>query len=84
MVLLQPLPDRGFPVGMTAGECYRFALSHPSVDVALCAARSAEELRTDVAAVREGPLDAARTQEVKRFGDAVHAAAHGGRRWMFQ
>ena len=83
-MLLQPLPEQGFPAGMTAGECYRFALSHPSVDVALCAARSAEELRADVAAVREGPLDAARTQEVKRFGDAVHAAAHGGRRWMFQ
>jgi aryl-alcohol dehydrogenase-like predicted oxidoreductase len=83
-MLLQPLPDRGFPAGMTAGECYRFALSHSCVDLALCAARSSEELRADAAAVREGPLDAVRMDEVRRFGDAVHAAAHGGRRWMFR
>lgn len=83
-MLLQPLPDRGFPAGMTAGECYRFALSHPSVDLVLCAARSAEELRADVTAVREGPLAGARMEEVQRFGDAVHMAASGGRRWMFE
>jgi hypothetical protein len=23
-------------------------------------------------------------EEVQRFGDAVHAAASGGRRWMFE
>jgi aryl-alcohol dehydrogenase-like predicted oxidoreductase len=82
-MLLDPLPERGFPRGMTPGECYRFALSHPAVDLVLCAARSPDELRQDVAAVREGPLDAARLDEVRRFGDAVHAAARGGRRWMF-
>jgi aryl-alcohol dehydrogenase-like predicted oxidoreductase len=83
-MLLQPLPEQGLPAGMTAGECYRFALSHPRVDLALCAARSADELRADVAAVREGPLDATRAEEVRHFGDAVHVAARGGRRWMFQ
>jgi hypothetical protein len=69
---------------MTAGECYRFALSNPAVDLVLCAARSPAELRQDVAEVREGPLDAARLEDVRRFGDAVHAAARGGRRWMFR
>lgn len=82
-MLLDPLPARGFPAGMTAGECYRFALSHPSVDLVLCAARSADELRQDVTAVHQGPLPAARLDEVRRFGDAVHATARGGRRWMF-
>jgi len=82
-MLLDALPDRGFPRGMTAGECYRFALSNPSVDLVLCAARSPDELRQDVAAVREGPLDTGRLDGVRRFGDAVHAAAGGGRRWMF-
>jgi aryl-alcohol dehydrogenase-like predicted oxidoreductase len=82
-MLLQPLPGRGFPAGMAAGECYRFALSHPTVDLVLCGARTAEELRADVSAVRHGPLEAMRMEEVKRFGDAVHAAASGGRRWMF-
>ncbi len=83
-MLLQPLPDQGFSAGMSAGECYRFALSHPSVDLVLCAAGSANQLRADVTAVRDGPLASARMAEVRRFGDAVHAAASGGRRWMFE
>jgi aryl-alcohol dehydrogenase-like predicted oxidoreductase len=82
-MLLRPLPHHGFPRAMTAGECYRFALSNPMVDLVLCAARSAGELRRDVAEVRTGPLDATRLTEVRRFGDAIHAAARGGRRWMF-
>jgi len=83
-MLLQPLPDAGLPKGMTAPECYRFALSHRAVDTVLCAARTADELREDVAGALEGPLDPARHAEVCRFGDAVHAAARGGRRWMFR
>lgn len=83
-MLLSPLPERGFSRAMTAGECYRFALSNPAVDLVLCAARSPAELRQDVAEVREGPLDAARLEDVRQFGDAVHAAARGGRRWMFR
>ncbi len=83
-MLLQPVPAAGFPNGMTAGECYRFALSHPAVDLVLCAPRHADELHHDVAAARRGPLSADRLEEVRHFGDAVHAAARGGRRWMFQ
>lgn len=82
-MLLDPVPEQGFDHGMTGGECYQFALSHPAVDMVWCAARSADELREDVAAVCEGPLFDDRMDEVRRFGDAVHAAARGGRRWMF-
>lgn len=83
-MLLQPVPDRGFAAGVTAGDCYRFALTNPAVDVVLCAARSAAELEEDAAAVQAGPLDAQQLASVRRFGDAVHAAARGGRRWMFR
>lgn len=83
-MLLRPLPRQGFPRPMSAGECYRFVLSHPAVDVVLCAARGPEELREDVAAVLEGPLTPARMEEARHFGDAVHAAARGGWRWMFR
>jgi predicted aldo/keto reductase-like oxidoreductase len=83
-MLLQPLPKAGFPAGMTAPECYRFALSHPSVDAVLCAARTPQEIREDVTGVLSGPLDPAKQEEARRFGDAVHAAARGGRRWMFR
>ena len=83
-MLLQPLPQAGFQQGMTAPECYRFVLGHPAVDLVLCAARSGEELADDVAGVLEGPLDPARLEEVRRFGDAVHQNARGGHRWMFR
>lgn len=60
---------------MTGPECYRFVLGHPSVDVALCGARSLEELRDDVAGVLEGPLPEARRDEIRAFGDAVRSTA---------
>jgi hypothetical protein len=82
-LLLKPLPTWGFPSAMTAGECYRFVLEQPAVDVVLFAARSRAELREDVAAVLQGPLEPARLEACRRFGDAVHAAARGGYRWMF-
>jgi aryl-alcohol dehydrogenase-like predicted oxidoreductase len=82
-LLLKPLPERGFPRAMTAGECYRFVLAQPAVDLVLCAPRTATEIAEDVAAVLEGPLDPGRLDECRRFGDAVHAAARGGWRWMF-
>lgn len=82
-MLLNGLPERGFPEGMTAAECYRFALANPHVDTVWCAARSFAELTEDIAGVEAGPLPEERYQEVCHFGDAVHAAASGGRRWMF-
>ena len=69
---------------MSGGECYRFVLSHPGVDAVLCAARTPAELREDVEAVLAGPLPLERLEECRRFGDAVHAAAKGGWRWMFR
>jgi hypothetical protein len=62
---------------MSAPECYRFSLGHPSVDVVLCGPRSFEELAVDAEGVRQGPLEAARLDEVRRFGDAVRATARG-------
>lgn len=83
-ILLQPLPKRGFQEGLPPGDCYRFVLSHPSVDVALCAARTPEELGEDVEAVLRGPLSPERMEAVRRFGDAVHEEARGGVRWAFR
>lgn len=60
---------------MTPGECYRFALGHPKVDVVLCGARSFEELREDAAAVAQGPLPSPRLEQVRKFGDRVRAGA---------
>src|SRR6266545_4804288 len=63
-------PAGGLP-GMTAPECYRFALSHPQVDVVLCGAGSYAELRDAALGVAAGPLPPERMAEVHRLGDAV-------------
>jgi aryl-alcohol dehydrogenase-like predicted oxidoreductase len=82
--LLQPLPEAGFPHGMTAPECYRFALSHAGVDTVLCAPRSAAELHEDVSGVLCGALGPERLEQTRSFGDAVHASGKGGAGWMFR
>ena len=72
---------RGWPMEervATAGECYRFVLSSPHVDVCLTAPRSVRELDESLAALERGPLDPGERAFMERFGDAVHAQ----RRWF--
>jgi aryl-alcohol dehydrogenase-like predicted oxidoreductase len=73
-MLLKPQGDL---LAMTAPECYRFALSHPAVDVVLCGAASYDELRENVTGAAAGPLPEERLAEVKRFGDIVRKTARG-------
>ncbi len=56
----------------TAGDCYRFVLSNPHVHVALTAPRNERELRENISAVREGPLDEEEMNFMREFGDAVY------------
>ena len=67
---------RGWPRGgrvPTAGECYRFVLSNPHVDVCLTAPRNEKQCQENLAAVRAGPLGEEDLQFMREFGDAVHA-----------
>ena len=57
---------------MTAGDCYRFCLSSPHVDVALTAPASTAELDENLAALARGPLDADELAWMRKFGHAVH------------
>lgn len=57
----------------TAGDCYRFVLSHPKVHVCLTAPRTQAQLRENLAAIERGPLDQEELTFMRRFGDAVHA-----------
>lgn len=68
--LLEPASGLG---PMTPAECYRFALSSPSVDVCLVGAKSYDELAADAKGALEGPLPDERMEEVRRFGDAVRS-----------
>jgi aryl-alcohol dehydrogenase-like predicted oxidoreductase len=72
--LLEPKGGLG---PMRPEECYRFQLSHPSVDVALSGAGSFEELEANARGVALGPLDGVRLTEVRSFGDAVRRGVAG-------
>jgi aryl-alcohol dehydrogenase-like predicted oxidoreductase len=69
--LLRPLRSLSAPP-LSAGDCYRFVLSHPVVDACLTAPSKLKELEENTAAVRLGPLDEASLARVREFGDAVH------------
>jgi len=57
---------------MTAGDCYRFCLSSPHVDVVLCGPKNVAELQQNLDAVARGPLSAEEDGWMRRFGAAVH------------
>ena len=57
---------------MTAGDCYRFCLSSPHVDVVLTSPKSGEQLQENLAALENGPLSEAEDQQFRKFGRAVH------------
>ncbi len=56
----------------SAGDCYRFCLTSPHVDVVLSGPRNVAELRQNLAAVEQGPLDATELEWMRSFGKLVH------------
>ncbi len=56
----------------TAGDCYRFCLTSPHVDVVLSAPGTAEKLRQNLEALRKGPLSADEMAFMRDLGRAVH------------
>jgi len=66
-------PPRGWTRGpATAGQCYRFCLSNPNVDVVLCSPGSLAELKEDLAEVSRGPLADEELAFMRSLGHAVH------------
>ncbi len=57
---------------MTAGDCYRFCLSSPHVDVVLTGPADERELDENLAAVEKGPLGDDELKWMRDFGRAVH------------
>ena len=56
----------------TAADCYRFVLSNPAVDVCMSGAKTAEEMRENLALLETGPMTGAETERMRRIGDFVH------------
>ncbi len=64
---------RGWTGGvMTAGDCYRWVLASPHVDVVLTGPRTVAELRENLAAVDRGPPSQDELAWMREFGRAVH------------
>jgi len=57
---------------MTAGDCYRFCLSSPHVDVVLTGPRSAAEWRENLKALERGPLSEEEARWMREYGRLVH------------
>jgi len=56
----------------TAGDCYRFCLTNPSVDVVLFSPADSRELRQDLVEVARGPLSDGEMSRMRELGRAVH------------
>jgi aryl-alcohol dehydrogenase-like predicted oxidoreductase len=57
---------------MTAGDCYRFQLSSPHVDVALTGPANAAQMNENLDALAKGPLTQDEDAWMRAFGKAVH------------
>ena len=57
---------------MTAGDCYRFCLSSPHVDIVLTGPKDSEQLQQNLDALDKGPLGAEEMAWMRDFGKAVH------------
>lgn len=57
---------------MTAGDCYRFQLSNPHVDIALTGPANRAELEQNLDAVERGPLSEDEARWMRDFGRHVH------------
>ena len=56
----------------TAGECYRFVLSNPDVDVCMMAPTNENQLISNLKEISEGPLNKDEMDFMLKFGDAVY------------
>jgi aryl-alcohol dehydrogenase-like predicted oxidoreductase len=56
----------------TAGDCYRFVLTNPSVDVVITGPSKASQLTENIVQVNKGPMAADELDWMRRIGDYVY------------
>jgi aryl-alcohol dehydrogenase-like predicted oxidoreductase len=57
---------------LRGADCYRFALSHPAVDVCITGPRNISEMREALQALELGPLSPAETERIHKIGAHLH------------
>lgn len=56
----------------TAGDCYRFVLSHPQVDVAISGPSSFSQMEENLRETAKGPMTEKELDWMRRVGDSVY------------
>ena len=56
----------------SAGDCFRFCLTNPYVDVVVSAPKTAAEMRENMQAITRGPLSDEEMARLRALGKAVH------------
>jgi len=69
--LLSPKRMPPGEVPATAVDCYRFALTHPAVDVCLTGPRTLEQMRENLATLAQGPMSEDELERMRRIGDRI-------------
>jgi aryl-alcohol dehydrogenase-like predicted oxidoreductase len=70
-------PDPAEERTPTAGDCYRFALTRPEVDLCLTGPRNRADVVAALEAVAKGPMDEEELAWMRRVGDRIYAARRG-------
>jgi aryl-alcohol dehydrogenase-like predicted oxidoreductase len=70
------LDPKKMPAGVssppTAPDCYRFVLSHPAVQVAICGPKNDDEMAAGLSALKAGPMGEEELERMRLIGDHVH------------
>lgn len=56
----------------SAGDCYRFVLSNPSVDVVITGPSNVSQLKQNLGEVKKGPMNEDELRWMRRIGDYVY------------
>ena len=57
---------------LTAADCYRFALSHPAVDVCMMGAKNSAQMQANLEVLESGPLEDVERERIERIGRHVY------------
>lgn len=63
----------------TGTDCYRFALTHPEVDLCLAGPDDPEQMKQALEALERGPMDAEELAWMRRVGDHLYASSRTSR-----
>jgi aryl-alcohol dehydrogenase-like predicted oxidoreductase len=62
----------------SAADCYRYALSHPAVDVCLTGPKNSVQMRENLGTLDQGPMDEVELNRMRTIGDHIYGKPRRG------